>query len=127
MNNFDISFNISNTYTELLILLICSILLAYLLIILSYSFVYQQPDSEKLSIYECGYEPYENTRNMFNIKFYLIAIFFIIFDIEILFIIPWIIEISNSNLLSLWIIFDFILELILGFFLIWYSNCLNWK
>jgi NADH:ubiquinone oxidoreductase subunit 3 (subunit A) len=127
MNNFDISFNISNTYTELFILLICSILLAYLLIILSYSFVYQQPDSEKLSIYECGYEPYENTRSMFNIKFYLIAIFFIIFDIEILFIIPWIIEISNSNLLSLWIIFDFILELILGFFLIWYSNCLNWK
>lgn len=127
MNNFDISFNISNTYTELFFLLICSIILACLLIILSYSFIYQQPDSEKLSIYECGYEPYENTRNMFNIKFYLIAIFFIIFDIEILFIIPWAIEISNSNLLSLWAIFDFILELSLGFFLIWYSNCLNWK
>jgi NADH-quinone oxidoreductase subunit A len=127
MNNFDISFNIMNTYTELFTLLICSVTLACLLILLSYNLVYQQPDSEKLSTYECGYEPYENTRNMFNIKFYLIAIFFIIFDIEILFIIPWAIEISNSNLLSLWAIFDFILELSLGFFLIWYSNCLNWK
>lgn len=125
MNNFKISFNIINNYIELSVLFLCSIVLACFLLLFSYILVFQKLDSEKLSVYECGYEPYENTRHTFNIKFYLIAIFFIIFDIEILFIIPWIISLSKLNLISFWVMIDFLLELSLGFFYIWYTNCLN--
>jgi NADH-quinone oxidoreductase subunit A len=127
MDNFEISYNITNDYVKLLILLIGSTVLACFLFLFSYVLVYNRPDSEKLSVYECGYEPYENTRHMFNIKFYLIAIFFIIFDIEVLFILPWAISINKLNLLGLWVMIDFMLELSLGFFYIWYNNCLSWK
>lgn len=127
MNTFEISFNIINNYTNLLILLFFSIVLACFLFLLSYILVFQKINSEKLSVYECGYEPYENTRHNFTIKFYLIAIFFIIFDIEILFVIPWILSLSKLDLISLWVMLDFLLELCLGFFYVWYTNCFNWK
>lgn len=127
MNNFKISFLIINDYLQIFILLTVSIIISFLLIILSYFLVFQKPDSEKLSIYECGYEPYDNARHTFNIHFFLIAIFFMIFDIEILFIMPWTLNVAKSNLLNFWIIVDFIMELNLGFFYIWYNNCLNWK
>jgi NADH-quinone oxidoreductase subunit A len=127
MDTFEISYSITNDYIKLVILLIGSNMLACFLVLSSYILVYNKADSEKLSVYECGYEPYDNTRHIFNVKFYLIAIFFIIFDIEILFIVPWAISITKLNLLGLWVMVDFILELILGFFYIWYNNCLNWK
>lgn len=127
MNNFDISFFIINDYLQIFTLLVISTMIALFLIILSYFLVFQKPDSEKLSVYECGYEPYDNTRHIFNIRFFLIAVFFMIFDIEILFIMPWSLCVAKSNLLSFWVIIDFIIELSLGFFYIWYNNCLNWK
>lgn len=127
MNNFDISFFTINDYLQILILIIVSITISFMLILLSYFLVFQKPDSEKLSIYECGYEPYENSRHNFNIQFFLIAVFFMIFDIEILFIMPWTLSVAKSNLLNFWAIIDFIIELGLGFFYIWYNNCLNWK
>ena len=127
MNNFDISFFIINDYLQIFILLVISVIIALFLTILSYFLVFQKPDSEKLSVYECGYEPYDNTRHTFNIHFFLIAVFFMIFDIEILFIMPWSLCVAKSNLLSFWVIIDFIIELSLGFFYIWYNNCLNWK
>lgn len=127
MNNFDISFFTINDYLQILILIIVSIIISFILILLSYFLVFQKPDSEKLSIYECGYEPYENSRHTFNIHFFLIAVFFMIFDIEILFIMPWTLSVAKSNLLNFWAIIDFIIELSLGFFYIWYNNCLNWK
>jgi NADH:ubiquinone oxidoreductase subunit 3 (subunit A) len=58
----------------------------------------QNPDSEKLSAYECGFEPYEDTRHTFDVKFCVIAILFIIFDIEIMFLIPWCISIAKLDL-----------------------------
>lgn len=127
MDTFEISYNITNDYLKLLTLFICSTILACFLSLFSYILVYSKPDSEKLSVYECGYEPYDNTRHIFNIRFYLIAIFFIVFDVEILFIIPWAVSIAKLDLLGLWVMVDFILELGLGFFYIYYTNCLSWK
>lgn len=114
-------------YFSLFILFLVSSSLALVIILMSYIFVIEDPDSEKLSTYECGYEPYENSRHIFNIKFFLIAILFIIFDIEILFLIPWSISIANINLLSFWSVIDFIFELGIGFFYVWYTNSLNWQ
>lgn len=114
-------------YFNLFILLIISSILAIILIVVSYGLILEDPNSEKLSTYECGYEPYDNSRHIFNIKFFLIAIFFVIFDIEILFLIPWCVSISKLNLLGFWSIIDFIFELGVGFFYVWYTNSLNWQ
>lgn len=114
-------------YFNLFVLLLFSCVLAVVLILISYVLVLEEPDSEKLSTYECGYEPYDNSRHVFNIRFFLVAIIFIIFDIEILFLIPWCSTISKLNLLGFWSIIDFVFELGIGFFYIWYSNALDWK
>lgn len=127
MNGFNVSNFIINDFLNLFILLLFSLVLACLLVLFSYLLIHQKPDSEKISIYECGYEPYENTRHVFNIRFYLIAIFFIVFDIEILYMMPWCLSVSKGNLLNFWSMIDFVFELNLGFFYIWYNNSLNWE
>jgi NADH-quinone oxidoreductase subunit A len=77
------------------IFLLFAIILTVLIIGASYLLVRQNPDSEKLSAYECGFEPYEDARHTFDVKFCVIAILFIIFDIEIMFLIPWCVSISK--------------------------------
>jgi NADH-quinone oxidoreductase subunit A len=74
---------------------IFAIILTVLIIGASYLLVRQNPESEKLSAYECGFEPYEDARHTFDVKFCVIAILFIIFDIEIMFLIPWCVSISK--------------------------------
>ena len=79
MNNSLILFE----FLPILIFLLISIVLALIIVTLSYLLSVQNPETEKLSVYECGFEPYEDARNIFDVKFYLVAILFIIFDIEI--------------------------------------------
>ncbi len=116
-----------NDNLAILILFIIAFLISCLLVIVSYFFVFQKPDSEKLSVYECGYEPYDNTRKSFNVYFCLIALFFLIFDIEILFLLPWCLNISNINLLGFWSMLEFLFELVLGYFYLFYSGLFNWN
>ena len=114
-------------YLTLFFMLFVAVVLTLVLINLSYFLARQNPDSEKLSAYECGFEPYEDTRHVFDIRFCIIAILFVIFDIEMLFLIPWCISISKINLLGFWSMVDFLFELGIGFFYIWYTNTLDWK
>ncbi len=76
-------------YSVILIFLFIAIILSIIIILLSYTLAVQKPETEKLSTYECGFEPYEDARHTFDVKFYLIAILFIVFDIETMFLIPW--------------------------------------
>ena len=117
----------SKNYLAIFIMLLVAIVLTLVLIGLSYFLARQNPDSEKLSAYECGFEPYEDSRHVFDIRFYVIAVLFVIFDIEMLFLIPWSISISKLSLLGFWSMIDFIFELGVGFFYIWYTNALNWE
>lgn len=117
---------VKKEYSILLIFLVIAILLTVVILVASYLLVRQNPDAEKLSAYECGFEPYEDTRHVFDIKFCVIAILFLIFDIEIMFLIPWCISISKLDLLGFWAMIDFLIELGLGFFYVWYVNALNW-
>jgi NADH-quinone oxidoreductase subunit A len=117
---------VKKEYLTLLVFLIFAIILTVLIIGASYFLAQQNPDSEKLSAYECGFEPYEDTRHIFDVKFSVIAILFIIFDIEIMFLIPWCISISKLNFLSFWSMIDFLIELGVGFFYIWYVKALDW-
>ena len=78
-----------NEYSVILIFLVVAIILSVIIIFFSYILAVQKPETEKLSTYECGFEPYEDARHTFDVKFYLIAILFIVFDIETMFLIPW--------------------------------------
>lgn len=117
---------IKKEYLILLIFLLFAIFLTVLIIGASYFLTRQNPESEKLSAYECGFEPYEDTRHTFDISFCVIAILFLIFDIEIMFLIPWCISISKLDLLGFWSMIDFLIELGIGFFYVWYIRALDW-
>lgn len=117
---------LKNEYLSILVYLIVAILLSLVIIIFSYLLVVQNPEVEKMSVYECGFEPYEDARHKFDVKFYLIAMLFIVFDIETMFLIPWSITVSKLNLLGFWSMIDFIIELGVGFIYVWYIGGLDW-
>ena len=115
-----------NEYFVILLFLLVAILISFIIVILSYLLAVQNPETEKLSSYECGFEPYEDARHRFDVKFYLVAILFIIFDIETMFLLPWSISLSQLNILGFWVMIDFIVELGVGFVYIWYIGALDW-
>lgn len=114
-------------FLPILIFLLISSILALIIATLSYLLAVHNPDTEKLSSYECGFEPYEDARNVFDVKFYLVAILFIIFDIETMFLLPWSISLASLDLLGFWSMIDFIIELGIGFIYIWYIGALDWS
>lgn len=118
---------IQEEYLSILIYLIFATLLSCLIVTLSYFLVTQNPETEKLSTYECGFEPYGDSRNKFNIRFYIIAILFILFDIEIIFMLPWCVSMSQLNLLGFWSVIEFLTELVIGFIYAWSVGALKWN
>lgn len=117
-------------YTEsakLGILIIFSVILAFIIIFLSYSLSASNPDAEKVSAYECGFDPYEDARNVFDVRFYLVAILFIIFDLEAVYFFPWSVSISFLSLEGFWGMVDFLIELLIGFIYAWEVGALNWE
>ena len=113
-------------YFGILIFLGFAIFLACLIVILSYFLVTQSPETEKLSTYECGFEPYNDSRNQVNIRFYIIAILFILFDIEIIFMLPWCASIAKLNLVGFWSMIEFLLELGIGYVYVWAVGAIEW-
>jgi NADH-quinone oxidoreductase subunit A len=76
------------------LLLLFAVFLSSIIIFMSYSFSSSSPDVEKVSAYECGFDPYEDARNVFDVRFYLVAILFIIFDLEAVYFFPWCVSFS---------------------------------
>ena len=107
-------------------LLLFSIILAFAILFLSYTFSTSNPDVEKVSAYECGFDPYEDARNVFDVRFYLVALWFIIFDLEAVYFFPWCVSFSLLNTEGLWSMMDFIVELLIGFIYAWKAGALNW-
>ena len=85
------------------------------------------PDDDKLSSYECGFDTYDDARNVFDIQFYLIAILFLVFDLEALYLFSWSISLSILDLDSFFGMLDFILELLIGYIYVWLVGAFNWK
>lgn len=126
------NFNTSNTllleeYTVILLFLCIAIVLATLILSLSYILVIQNPENEKLSAYECGFEPYDDARHQFDVKFYLVAILFIVFDLEAMYLYPWCVSLSKLSITGFWSMIDFVIELGVGFIYIWLIGALNWE
>lgn len=114
-------------YSKIGILLSFSIFLACLILFLSYRLSTYNPDSEKVSAYECGFDPYEDARNVFDVRFYLIAILFIIFDLEAAYFFPWSVSLSFLNFDAIWSMLDFIIELLFGFIYAKIIGALDWE
>jgi NADH-quinone oxidoreductase subunit A len=118
---------ISQEYFKLGIFFLFSIFLSSLLLFLSINLSTSNPDSEKLSAYECGFEPYEDARNVFDVRFYLIAILFLIFDLESIYFFPWCTSLSCLNTEGFWYMIDFLLELLVGYIYAWLVGALDWE
>ena len=114
-------------FSKIGILLLFSVFLASLILFLSYRLSTYNPDAEKLSAYECGFDPYEDARNVFDVRFYLVAILFIIFDLEAAYFFPWCVSLSFLGLDGLWGMVDFIIELLFGFIYAWIVGALDWE
>ena len=114
-------------YRAIAIFLVVSLCITLLFLVLSYMFTSQTGGTEKLSAYECGFEPFEDARNTFDIKFYIFAILFIIFDIEAMFLFPWAISLSHISSLGFWSMLDFIIELGVGYIYAWKIGALEWE
>jgi len=86
-----------------------------------------RPDDEKLSPYECGFEAFEDARSKFDVRFYLVAILFIIFDLEIAFLFPWAVVLDQVGLFGFWAMMLFLAVLIIGFIYEWKNGALEWE
>ena len=114
-------------YFPILVAFLVSIVLSVIIYVLGYFLSIQNPDTEKVSSYECGFDPYEDARNTFDVRFYLVAILFIIFDLEAVFFFPWAISLSHLTSWGFWTMIDFIVELALGFLYAWKIGALEWE
>ena len=117
---------LTEEYFQIKLYIVFAIFLAVLIVTASYLLVTQKPESEKLSTYECGFEPYEDARNKFDVQFYIIAILFVLFDIEVIILLPWCLALSTINILGYWSVIEFLLELGLGFAYVWCVGALDW-
>ena len=113
-------------YFYLLILVIFSMVLSIVIIGLSMSLVSWGNEVEKLSAYECGFHPFEDTRDKFDVRFYLVSILFIIFDLEVVFLFPWCIKFVGLGGLGYWTMILFLWILVVGFFYEWRKGALDW-
>jgi NADH-quinone oxidoreductase subunit A len=97
------------------------------LFVSSFFFVFQKFTNEKISVYECGFNPFGDARQKFEVRFYLVAIIFIIFDLELLFLFPWIVCLNSIFFIGMWIMLFFLFILTLGFIYEWYEGALDWS
>ncbi|MBO43935.1 MAG: NADH-quinone oxidoreductase subunit A [Rhodospirillaceae bacterium] len=114
-------------YVPIVIFLAIAIGMACAMLIASYIIARQKPDSEKLSAYECGFEAFDDARSQFDVRFYLVAILFIIFDLEVAFLFPWAVALGDIGLFGFWSMFVFLVILTIGFVYEWRKGALEWE
>ena len=96
------------------------------LMIAPFMVAYRAPDTEKLSAYECGFNAFDDARMKFDVRFYLVAILFIIFDLEVAFLFPWAITFGELGAFGFWSMMVFLAELTIGFIYEWRKGALEW-
>jgi len=114
-------------YLPILIFLGIAVGLSVMILMASYMLARQRPDAEKVSPYECGFEPFEDARGRFDVRFYLVAILFIIFDLEVAFLFPWAVSLGNIGMLGFWSMMIFLGVLTIGFVYEWRKGALEWE
>jgi NADH-quinone oxidoreductase subunit A len=101
--------------------------LAVVMVLASYLVAKQKPYAEKDSAYECGFEPFGDARSKFDVRFYLVSILFIIFDLEIAFLFPWAVTLGKIGVYGFWSMVTFLGVLTVGFIYEWRKGALDWE
>ncbi len=114
-------------YLPILIFLGIAVGLAALIVFGSILVAPQRPDAEKLSAYECGFAPFGDARQRFDVRFYLVAILFIVFDLEVAFLFPWAVALREIGLFGFWSMVVFLAVLTVGFIYEWWKGALEWE
>ena len=113
-------------YLPLVIFILLGGLISSALLIAPFLLAYRNPDSEKLSAYECGFNAFDDARMKFDVRFYLVAILFIIFDLEVSFLFPWAVAFGKIGLFGFWSMMIFLGVLTIGFIYEWNKGALEW-
>jgi NADH-quinone oxidoreductase subunit A len=114
-------------YLPILMFLGLAIILSVLMVVASLIIARQKPDTEKLSAYECGFEAFDDARRKFDVRFYLVAILFIIFDLEVAFLFPWAVSLGEIGMFGFWSMVAFLGVLTIGFVYEWKKGALEWE
>ena len=114
-------------YLPILMFLGIAIVLAALMVGVSFVLGPQRPDAEKNSAYECGFEAYDDARSRFDVRFYLVSILFIIFDLEVAFLFPWAVTLGDIGMFGFWSMMVFLAVLTVGFVYEWKKGALEWE
>ena len=120
-------YNFLLEYLPIILFLFIAIALSIGFIFINYLASPSNPDPEKLSAYECGFEAFGDSRMEFDVRFYLVAILFIIFDLEIAFLFPWAISLGEIGVLGFWSMMAFLGILTIGFIYEWKKGALEWE
>ena len=114
-------------YLPILIFLAIAVALGLLLLLAATVIAVRHPDAEKVSAYECGFNAFDDARIKFDVRFYLVSILFIIFDLEIAFLFPWAISLGNIGILGFTSMMIFLFILTIGFIYEWKKGALDWE
>ena len=114
-------------YLPILIFLIVACAIGCILLTLGSLLGPKRPDSAKLSPYECGFEAFEDARMKFDVRYYLVAILFILFDLEIAFLFPWAVSLKDIGHAGFWAMMIFLAILVVGFIYEWKKGALDWE
>ena len=113
-------------YLPLAVFIAVALAIALALLVAPFLLAYKQPDPEKLSAYECGFNAFDDARMKFDVRFYLVAILFIIFDLEVSFLFPWAVAFGDLGLYGFWSMMVFLCVLTVGFIYEWRKGALEW-
>jgi NADH-quinone oxidoreductase subunit A len=113
-------------YLPLVVFVGVAAAIGLVLLIAPFLVAFQQPDAEKLSAYECGFNAFDDARMKFDVRFYLVAILFIIFDLEVAFLFPWAVAYGKLGATGFWSMFVFLAVLTVGFAYEWKKGALEW-
>ncbi|PZO87279.1 MAG: NADH-quinone oxidoreductase subunit A [Micavibrio aeruginosavorus] len=114
-------------YLPILVFIVIAAVVASAAVFLSLVVGRQKPDAEKLSAYECGFDAFDDARHKFDVRFYLVAILFIIFDLEVAFLFPWAITLGDIGMFGFWSMVSFLGILTVGFIYEWKKGALDWE
>jgi NADH-quinone oxidoreductase subunit A len=126
LNQFNSRNSILEEYFIILVCILTAVILTVVILLASYLLAHQKPNAEKKTAYECGFEPFEDARGKIDAQFCVLAILFVVFDIEILFLMPWCFSLPSLELLNFWVGGEFLLELGIGLFYVWAKKLLDW-
>ncbi len=114
-------------YSPVLIFTAFALALSCVIVGASYLLAVKNPDPEKVSVYECGFDPFGDSRQKFEVRFFLVGILFIIFDLEISFLFPWSVSLSHLPIMGYWTMYVFLVILTVGLVYEWMKGGLEWE